>query len=60
MVLCKVVVAASGLFCCEVIMSSGSEWLLGCCAELLMYCSEMLESREELASCDESAQTDPK
>ena len=54
------VVAAAGLSSCELIMTSASEWLQGCCAELLMYCSEMLESWEEQnASCDESAQGDP-
>ena len=40
-------------------MTFGSECLQGCFAELLMYCSEMLESWEEQsASCDESAQGD--
>ena len=53
------VVAASGLLSCELIMTS-SEWLQGCCADLLMYCSEMLESwGEQNASCDESAQGVP-
>ena len=53
------VVAASGLLSCELITTSASEWLQGRCAELLMYCSEMLESWEEQnASCDESAQGD--
>ena len=41
--LCEVpVVAAAGLLSCELVMTSASEWLQGCCAELLMYCSEML------------------
>ena len=54
------VVAASGLLSCELIMTSSSEWLQGCCADLLMYCSEMLESWEEQnASCVESAQGVP-
>ena len=54
------VVAASGLLSRELIMTSASEWLQGCCADLLMYCSEMLESWEEQnASCDESAQGVP-
>ena len=54
------VVAASGLLSCELIMTSASEWLQGCCADLLMYCSEMLESwGEQNASCDESAQGVP-
>ena len=54
------VVAASGLLSCELIMTSASEWLQGCCADLLMYCTEMLESWEEQnASCDESAQGVP-
>ena len=40
-------------------MTFASECLQGCFAELLMYCSEMLESWEEQnASCDESAQGD--
>ena len=39
--LCEVpVVAASELLSCELIMTSASKWLQGCCAELLMYCSE--------------------
>ena len=54
------VVAASGLLSCELIMTSASKWLQGCCADLLMYCSEMLESwKEQNASCDESAQGVP-
>ena len=59
--LCEVpVVAASGLLSCELIMTSASEWLQGCWADLLMCCSEMLESWEEQnASCDESAPRDP-
>ena len=43
-VLREVVVAASGLFSCELIMTSVSDWLHSCCAELLMYYSEMLKS----------------
>ena len=43
-VLREVVVAASGLFTCELIMTSVSDWLRSCCAELLMYYSEMLKS----------------
>ena len=55
------VVAVSGLFSCELFITSSFEWLQGCCAELQMCCSEMLESWEEQsASCDESAQRDPK
>ena len=58
--LCEVpVVAASGLLPCELIMRFASECLQGCFEELLMYCSEMLESWEEQsASCDESVQGD--
>ena len=41
-------------------MKCASEWLQDCCADLLTYCSEMLESWEEQnASCHESAQGDP-
>ena len=54
------VVAAAGLLSRELVMTSASEWLQGCCAELVMYCSEMLESWEEQnASCDEPAYGDP-
>ena len=50
------VVAAAGLLSFELVMKSASEWLQGCCAELLMYCSEMVESwGEQNASCDEPA-----